>query len=70
MTLDKFKQNCELAIRANFAFRNQFTFSNPERQSKTQRQRRNSIRTFVANLRMARDPATSAAVAHAVRMRA
>lgn len=67
MTLDQYKILCEKAIRANFASRNTREFDIQVLQMRVRRGRGGTIRKWIAQLRLARDPQTSEQIAMDVR---
>jgi hypothetical protein len=66
MTLEQFIGTCRDAISSNYATRNLIVFTDPVRQRRIQKQRRDKIRDWVACLRLALNPATAGEVAEAV----
>jgi hypothetical protein len=65
MTLQKFIEHQKKAIAANFKMRNILAAS-PARMKQIKAQRRNSIRGFISQLRLATNPSTRATVADKV----
>jgi hypothetical protein len=66
MTLDQWAARCALAIDANFRSRNVRVFSNNARHQLTTRVRRATVRRWIVELRLAKNPATSSVVAQNV----
>jgi hypothetical protein len=63
MTLQQYVNICERAIAANFRCRNNRVFSNELRHQRILLSRRNQVRGWIKELKMATDPATSDQVA-------
>ena len=67
MTLDQYIGRCQQAIRGNFKARNVRVFGSTPRQKRLRKLRGDEIRRWIFELRLARNPATSEAVAAQVR---
>jgi hypothetical protein len=65
MTLEKFIEHQKKAIASNFKMRN-VSATSPPRMKQIKAQRRNSIRGFISQLRLATNPSTSSTVADKV----
>lgn len=66
MTLEDWISVCSNTIAANFKNRNVRVFSNVNRQRRQQGIRRDEIRRWIKELRLAKDPQTSPAVTERV----
>lgn len=67
MTLEQWKLTCEKAVRSNFRIRNTRIFACGNRQLRLTQERRSQVRTWVLNLRQARNPNSAKSVEEAVR---
>lgn len=63
MTLDQWTMRCALAVHANFRARNVRVFSDHARHQCCVRMRRDSIRRWISELRLAMDPLTASTIA-------
>lgn len=66
MTVDQWTERCALAIASNYRIRNSRVFTNNARHQLTTRVRRATVRRWIVELRLAKNPATSSVVAQNV----
>lgn len=66
MTLDQWTTRCILAVDANFRARNVRVFSDQARHERSARMRRNRVRQWIIDLRLAVNPETASTVARNV----
>lgn len=67
MTLEQYIHICKTAIAANLRTRNTRVFDNAVRQCRLAQNRRQLIRRWIAQLRLATDPITAPSIAERVR---